>query len=111
MSPSPENCGPLHSPCVGLTQADEGVFVDIHVQPNAKRDSIVGPYNGRIKIALAAPPVDGKANDKLIAFLSKSVRLPKSRLQLVRGTTSRDKRVLISGAKLSDLPALMLIGS
>ena len=82
---------------VGLTQTDNAVVIAIHAQPGAKRDSIVGEFNDRLKIALTAPPVDGKANAHLIKFLSKKFGIPKSSIELVNGDTSRSKRFRLSG--------------
>ena len=76
---------------------NQDVLIDVHAQPGAKRASIVGEYGGRLKIAIASPPVDGKANSGLIAFLAKKLVLPKSAISIVGGETSRQKRFLIKG--------------
>ena len=74
-----------------------GVFLSCHVQPGAKRTAISGVYGTSLKIALAAPPVDGKANKELCVFLAKKLGLAKSAVTLVSGQTSRDKVVFLPG--------------
>ncbi len=79
----------------------------VHAQPGAKRDRIVGEFNGRLKIALAAPPVDGKANAALAKFLAKSLGVSKSSVSLVSGETMRDKRLRITSVSAAQLTALL----
>ena len=81
-----------------ISDSPEGALVLLHAQPGAKRDGVAGTFNGRLKIAMTAPPVDGKANAHLAKWLSKTLRVPKSSVVLVSGETSRDKRVRILGA-------------
>jgi uncharacterized protein (TIGR00251 family) len=71
-----------------------------HLQPGAKRSEFVGLHGERIKIRLNAPPVDGKANSQLIAFLSKAFAVPKNAIQIESGELSRQKRLRISNPKL-----------
>jgi uncharacterized protein (TIGR00251 family) len=88
----------LSSDSRGWLRADgDGVVLNLHIQPGAKRTETAGLYGDALKIRLAAPPVDGKANDALIAFLAKTLGVPKSRIELVSGQTSRAKRVRIGG--------------
>jgi len=75
----------------------------VHAQPGAKRDRVAGDFNGRLKIALAAPPVDGKANAHLMKFLAKLLGVPKSAIALVSGETMRDKRLRIDSVSAGDL--------
>ena len=73
------------------------MIVSLYIQPNASKTEIVGEHNGALKIKVKAPPVDGKANEEVIRFLSKKLDIPKSKIQLVSGQTSRHKRFLIEG--------------
>lgn len=66
------------------------------VQPNARHDGFVGACGERLRLALAAPPVDGKANARAIAFLATAFGVPKSRVTLVRGARGHDKVFAIS---------------
>jgi uncharacterized protein (TIGR00251 family) len=75
------------------------VILDLHVQPGAVRTEFAGEYGGRLKLRLAAPPVDGKANAALVAFLAEYYGVPKRNVRIVGGASSRRKRVLIEGAQ------------
>src|ERR671931_283155 len=75
----------------------ESALLTIRVQPRAKRDEVVGERAGAIVIRLAAPPVDGKANAALTAFIAKAAGIPRSRVEIVRGASSRDKVVRVTG--------------
>ena len=82
-----------------LTEAnDGGLILTLHVQPGAKRTGFAGLHGGAVKLRLAAPPVDGKANAALCAFLAEICGAPKSDVQLLSGETSRAKRVRIAPA-------------
>ena len=65
--------------------------------PRAPRTRVDGERAGAILIRLAAPPVDGAANDALVAFLAETLDLPRRNIAIVAGATSRDKRVQIEG--------------
>ncbi len=80
-----------------LRADSDGVVLSLHIQPGAKRTETAGLHGDALKIRLAAPPVDGKANDALIAFLAKTLSVPKSHVELISGQTSRAKRVRVSG--------------
>lgn len=80
----------------------EGVRVHIRLQPRARRERIEGVVteaDGRValKVAVTAPPEDGKANAALVALLGKSWRLPKSAIEIVGGATDRRKTLLLRG--------------
>ncbi len=91
-----------------LNRAADGSFVlNLHIQPGAKKTEIAGLHGEALKIRLAAPPVDGKANAALIAFLAKTCGVPKSAVALVSGDTSRTKRVRLTGV---DAAALAVLG-
>lgn len=80
-----------------LLDAGDGVILRLHIQPGAKKTEIAGLHGEALKIRLAAPPVDGKANACLIEFLARQLGVAKSAVELVSGETSRAKRVRISG--------------
>ena len=86
--------------------ADGSVILTLHIQPGAKKTEITGLHGEALKIRLAAPPVDGKANAALIAFLAKACGVSKSSVELVSGDTSRAKRVRVSGADPATVEAL-----
>lgn len=74
------------------------MILDVHVQPGAKRSEFAGRHGERIKIRLAAPAVDNKANEALIEFLAQHYRVPRRNIRIASGLKSRRKRVLIEGA-------------
>jgi len=80
-----------------LTSFDDGTILEAFVQPRATRTAIVGVHGTALKIKVAAPPVDGKANEALRKFVADAVGLPRSRVELVAGAGSRNKRLRISG--------------
>lgn len=87
-------------------QWDAGDLVLLcHLQPGAKRSEFAGFHGERIKIRLHAPPVDGKANTQLIAFLSKAFGVAKNAVKIESGELSRQKRVRVAQpSKLPELP-------
>lgn len=80
-----------------IEAAGEGVVLSLHVAPRAKRTEIVGLHGAALKIRLAAPPVDDKANWELLRFLADRLGVPSSAVRLLSGQTSREKRVAIAG--------------
>jgi len=67
----------------------------LHVQPGASRTGIAGVHGGALKLRLAAPPVDGKANAELLRFLAEAFGVPLRQVTLVRGAASRRKTVRV----------------
>ena len=78
----------------------DALVLDLHVQPGAKRTEAAGRHGDRVKIRLAAPPVDGAANDELVRFVAEAFGVPKRNVEIVSGATSRQKRVRITGATM-----------
>lgn len=82
------------------------ITLTLHIQPGAKKTECAGLYGDALKIRLAAPPVDGKANAALIEFVAARLDLPKSAVTLKSGQTSRRKVLELVGiteAKISEL--------
>jgi len=77
---------------------DGRITLTLHIQPGAKKTEFAGRHGEALKIRLAAPPVDGKANEALIKFVAETLALPKSAVSLKSGQTSRRKVLEISGA-------------
>lgn len=74
-------------------------LLDLHVQPGAKTTAVVGEHGGRLKLKIAAPPVDNKANALLLTWLAARMGVPGSAVRLVRGETSRQKTVAVCGVE------------
>lgn len=81
-------------------QADErsdAAVLAVRIQPRASRNGITRMEDGTLKIRLTAPPVDGAANEALVKLLAGTFGIAKSRVEILSGHTSREKRVRISG--------------
>lgn len=75
----------------------------VRVQPNASRNEIAGCDDDLLRIRLAAPPVEGKANAALIAYLAKALRVRKSNIRLIRGQAGREKTLNVEGLTADEL--------
>lgn len=95
-----------------LRAAAAGVTLAVRAQPGAKKTAITGVYGegatAQLKIAVQAPPLEGRANEALIAFLSKTFGLPKSAVKLVSGELSRSKVFLLKGITLAQANAVLV---
>lgn len=69
----------------------------VQVQPRASRSEVAGRYGDAVKIRLAAPPVDGAANEELVRFLAELLNVPRSAVRISAGLTARRKTVEIEG--------------
>lgn len=90
--------------------ADGRITLTLHIQPGAKKTEFAGLHGDALKIRLAAPPVDGKANEALVKFIAETLGLPKSAVLLKSGQTSRRKVVEVSGSKVTAVEALLAAG-
>lgn len=88
---------------IKIKEHEDGITIECRVTPRAKRSRIKGVREGAIEIALNAPPVDGKANEALIEFLSEILSVPKSKLTIEKGLTSRLKTVSARGCSKDDI--------
>lgn len=79
-------------------KTSEGWLIAVHAQPGAKKSAVAGLHGEALKVRVAAPPVEGKANEALIAFLAKALGLPKRAVSIVRGESSREKLLLVADA-------------
>jgi len=79
----------------------------VQVVPRASRTEIVGEHNGALRVRLAAPPVDGAANDELRRLLARTFNVPRSSIQLVSGQGSRTKQIRIAGVDGEALKGLV----
>jgi uncharacterized protein len=75
------------------------IVLELHVQPGAKRTEIAGMHGTRLKIRVAAPASDGRANAALVEFLAERYGVPKRNVSIERGAASRQKKVAITGVK------------
>lgn len=86
----------------------DGALIDVLVQPRASKTEITGVHDGALRIRIAAPPVDGAANDAIIVFLSKRLKVRKSDIQIVSGASGRRKSVLVRGVNVESARQILL---
>ena len=75
----------------------EGSLLAVRAQPGARKNAVVGEHGGALKIAVTAPPEDGRANEALTDLLREWLGLKRSQVELVAGATNRNKQFLIRG--------------
>lgn len=86
-----------------LADSPQGVLLPVRVIPRAPRSRIDGVRRGALLVRLAAAPVEGAANDALLAVLAEALGVPRARLVIQSGDRSRDKRVRVSGMTAEEL--------
>jgi hypothetical protein len=86
------------------------VVLELLVQPRASRTRVVGEHDGRLKVQLAAPPVDGEANAALVEFLADVLGVRKGEVAIARGETGRRKTVRVIGVTAAAVEAALAAG-
>ncbi|HEY4356247.1 MAG TPA: DUF167 domain-containing protein [Acidobacteriaceae bacterium] len=92
-----------------LREAPGGCILPVRVHPGAKRDAITGVHDGALKISLTTPPTDGRANEALVAFLSERLGIPRARIELLTGASSRSKAFRIFGMTTVEVEEKLLV--
>lgn len=87
----------------------DGVSVALYVSPRASRSRVVGEHDGRLKLQIAAPPVDGEANDEVVRFVAATLGVSRSAVRLSAGETSKRKQVEVVGVAVE--AAIDLLGA
>jgi uncharacterized protein len=90
-----------------IATAADGVIVNVRITPRASRSEIIGIMNDALKIRLQAPPVDGKANAALIAFLADALGVARRAVTILSGETARSKRVKIDAVTAQQAAAAL----
>jgi uncharacterized protein (TIGR00251 family) len=85
----------------------DGCTLSVRIHPGARKNAITGIHAEALKISLTTPPVEGRANEALIAFLADALHLPKARITLVTGQASRTKLLRITGKSAADVQAAL----
>lgn len=80
-----------------LTAADDGVYIDVHVQPGAHKPRVVGRHGDALKVAVAAPPIQGRANDAVVKAIAEVLGVATADVAVTGGETSRRKRLFAKG--------------
>lgn len=87
----------MHTPETPIEDCPDGCRIFLYARPRASRTKIAGLHGGRVKIQISAPPVDGAANDEVIAFLAKKLDLRKSDIELTSGQSGKRKTIVAHG--------------
>jgi uncharacterized protein (TIGR00251 family) len=85
----------------------DGSLLAVRAQPGARKNAVVGEHGGALKIAVTAPPEDGRANDAITGLLQKWLGLGRSQVELANGKRNRNKQFLIRGLTPGELQALL----
>jgi uncharacterized protein len=90
-----------------LKERDGRVFVEVQVVPRASRSAILGLHGDRLRVAVAAPPVEGAANEALVALFARELARPRRDVEIVRGQSGRKKTLAIRGVSVDQVTALL----
>ncbi len=82
---------------IPIKESSGGVTIAVKVHPRAKKNAVTGEVGEALKIALTAPPVEGRANDACIEFLAEVLKVPRSSVTIAAGQSSRNKVIRIQG--------------
>jgi uncharacterized protein (TIGR00251 family) len=88
---------------IAITEHAEGCILPVRAQPGARRTAVQGEQAGSLKVAVTAPPDQGKANKAILEVLRKTLELKRSQVELLSGATSREKRFVIRGMTAAEL--------
>jgi hypothetical protein len=99
------------APSPPIEQVPAGVRLHLLIQPRASVSEVTGLHDGRIRIRLAAPPVEGAANKALLKLLAKALGVPLTALTLTKGSSGRRKEVIVSGIPLEKARQVLLQGN
>lgn len=92
---------------IRYTECDGSLTFNVRVVPRASRSEIVGEHNGALRVRVAAPPVDGAANEELVRLLSRALHVPRSAIQITTGQKSKLKQVRVTSADAGHLLKLL----
>jgi uncharacterized protein (TIGR00251 family) len=91
---------------IEVREKDGGVIFLVRVQPRASRNEFAGEWQGALRVRLAAPPVDERANEALRRLLAESLNVPQAAVRIAQGQHSRSKRVEVRGATAAQVRSL-----
>jgi uncharacterized protein len=88
---------------INLNESPTGITFAVKVHPRARKNAVTGEVGDALKVALTAPPVDGKANEACIDFLAKLLKVPRSSVTIASGHSSRNKVIRIAGLSAEEV--------
>ncbi len=95
---------------IAIDATKDGVRIHVQVRPRASKSEVAGLHGDRLRIRLAAPPVEGAANEALVRFLADCLQVPQRSVTILSGLTSRSKTVLASGITSAEAAARLGVG-
>jgi uncharacterized protein (TIGR00251 family) len=93
---------------IHFREDDRGVTFTVRIVPRASRSEIVGDHEGALRIRIAAPPVEGAANRELVRLLAKELKVPQNAVEIISGTSSKNKIIRLKGVTANTLAPLQL---
>jgi len=90
---------------IRIEESAAGATIAVKVHPRAKKNAITGEVGDALKVALTAPPVDGKANEAVIDFFAKLLKVPRSSVSIASGLTGRNKVIRVAGLSAEQVRA------
>ncbi len=95
-------------PPLNIREERGGIIFHVRVLPRSSKNIVAGVSEGMLKIKLTAPPVEGAGNEMLIRFLSEKLNIPKTKISIIRGQSSRSKAIFAEGLSIIALEELAL---
>lgn len=92
---------------IDYSEKDGSLTFTVRVVPRASRSEIVGAHDGALRVRLAAPPVDGAANEELVRTLARAFKVSRQAVRITAGTTAKLKQVRVTGVSRDALAALI----
>ncbi|NUN14026.1 MAG: YggU family protein [Myxococcales bacterium] len=90
-----------------IRQGVHGCIIEVYVSPRASKSRVIGRHGDRLKVQIAAPPVDGKANDALVALVANWLSVPKSSVTILSGSTGKQKTIEVLDVKSQHVQQLI----
>jgi uncharacterized protein (TIGR00251 family) len=88
---------------IAIRETTDGITFEIKVHPRAKKNAITGEVGDALKVALTAPPIDGRANEVCIEFFAKLLRVPRYSVTIASGQSSRNKVIRVAGLSAEEV--------
>lgn len=92
---------------INYSEKNGSLSFNVRVVPRASRSEVVGEHDGALRVRIAAPPVDGAANEELVRLLARKLRIPRSAIEITGGQTSKLKVIVVTGVTAQALAALI----
>jgi uncharacterized protein (TIGR00251 family) len=88
---------------ISVQESSNGVTFTVKIHPRAKKNAITGEFGDTLKLSLAAPPIDGKANEACIEFFAKLLKVPRSSVTIASGQSNRKKVIRVVGISAAEI--------